>query len=151
MIKIAVINGPNLGRLGRREPKIYGYESWADFEVRLRKRFSGVEIETFQSNHEGAIIDHLETLDESGVKGICINPGALTHQSYALRDALSALSMPVIEVHLSNIYAREPFRAHSLTAPVAQGQISGLGLFGYELAVEALLRILDQWTGGTDS
>lgn len=139
MASIAIVNGPNLGRLGRREPAIYGTASWAEFETWLRGQWPAVTLEVFQSNHEGAIIDYLEDAADRGVDGIVINPGALTHQSYALRDCLAGLGLPVVEVHLSNIYAREEFRAHSLTVPVVRGQISGLGLAGYHLAVLALL------------
>ncbi len=136
---VAVVNGPNLGRLERREPEIYGGESWEAIWRRLTKVFAELELEYYQSNHEGAILDFVETLEDRGCKGLVINPGALTHQSYALRDCLKVLSIPVIEVHLSNVYAREAFRATSLTAPVATGQISGLGPLGYELAIRAIL------------
>lgn len=139
MTRLAIVNGPNLGRLGRRQPEIYGRMSWDEFEAHLRRQFSGVEFEIFQSNHEGEILDFIERAADNGVAGLVINPGALTHQSYALRDCLAALSIPVLEVHLSNIYAREAFRAHSLTAPVVKGQISGLGLLGYKVAVMALI------------
>lgn len=136
---IGVINGPNLGRLGRRQPDIYGRTSLSDIEASLRGAFPDVEFRFFQSNHEGLIIDTLEGWSDQGVRRIVINPGALTHQSYALRDAIEGLDLMVVEVHLSNIYRREPFRAHSLIAPVAVGQISGLGVMGYHLAVRYLL------------
>lgn len=143
MRSIAVVNGPNLGRLGRRQPAVYGSRTWAEIEAALVAQFPGLGLVTFQSNHEGALIDFIEGLEDQGVSGLVINPGALTHQSYALRDCLAALSIPVIEVHISNIYAREAFRAHSLTAPVVRGQISGLGLDGYRLAILALTDLAD--------
>ncbi|PSR33328.1 MAG: type II 3-dehydroquinate dehydratase [Sulfobacillus benefaciens] len=135
MLNLHIVNGPNLGRLGRRQPEIYGTVSWGDVMDNLRKDFLNCRLEDFQSNHEGALIDYLETLADRGADGLVINPGALTHQSYALRDAVAALTLPVIEVHLSNIYARESFRSHSVIAPVAVGQISGLGIDGYRLAL----------------
>lgn len=141
-MKIAIVNGPNLGRLGRREPSVYGTTSWGDFQERLDGEFGDIGLFYFQSNHEGAAIDFLESLEEDGVNGLVINAGAWTHQSYALRDALSALAIPVVEVHISNIYKRERFRATSLLAPVVQGQISGLGLKGYALAIEFLRDVL---------
>ena len=135
MLNLHIVNGPNLGRLGRRQPEIYGTVSWGDVMDNLRKDFLNCRLEDFQSNHEGALIDYLETLADRGADGLVINPGALTHQSYALRDAVAALTLPVVEVHLSNIYARESFRSHSVIAPVAAGQISGLGIDGYRLAL----------------
>jgi 3-dehydroquinate dehydratase-2 len=135
MLNLHIVNGPNLGRLGRRQPEIYGTVSWDDVMDNLRKDFLNCRLEDFQSNHEGALIDYLETLADRGADGLVINPGALTHQSYALRDAVAALTLPVVEVHLSNIYARESFRSHSVIAPVAAGQISGLGIDGYRLAL----------------
>ncbi|CAB1128920.1 3-dehydroquinate dehydratase, type II [Candidatus Hydrogenisulfobacillus filiaventi] len=139
---LAVVNGPNLGRLGRREPGIYGTESWEAIQARLERwwRPRGVALEFFQSNHEGRLVDYLEAAADRGCGGVALNPGALTHQSYVLADCLRALPMPVVEVHLSNIFAREDFRARSLTAPAAWGQVSGLGWLGYHLALEALWR-----------
>ncbi|MCY0881535.1 MAG: 3-dehydroquinate dehydratase [Firmicutes bacterium] len=137
---IVIVNGPNLGILGRRQPHIYGGHSWAEIFQELQQRVSPQHLSDFQSNHEGAAIDFLESLDPTQVQGLVINPGAWTHQSYALRDALAALDFPVVEVHLSNIYARENFRAQSVTAPVVCGQISGLGAAGYALAVEFLMQ-----------
>lgn len=134
-MKIAIVNGPNLGILGRRQPQIYGNRTWADVFSDLQQQFPGCELTDFQSNHEGAVIDFIEALAEDGTHGLVINPGAWTHQSYALRDAMAALLMPVVEVHISNIYDREDFRSRSLTAPAATGQISGLGVDGYRLAV----------------
>ena len=138
-MKILVINGPNLNLLGRREPTFYGVKTAGDIEeqVRQKARDLGVEIEFFQSNQEGAIIDYLQgaTLDASG---IIINAGALTHYGLSLRDALVDSRLPVVEVHLSNIYAREEFRSHSVIAPIAVGQIAGLGWQCYLLALEYL-------------
>lgn len=140
MKKIVVVNGPNLNRLGVREPGIYGMQTLADLEHRMQELGSGhgVEIDCFQSNHEGAIIDLIHEADTL-YEGIILNPGAFTHYSYAIRDAIASISIPVIEVHISNVHAREEFRHHSVTAPVTKGQIVGLGLYGYELAFFALI------------
>ncbi|MBX5466522.1 MAG: 3-dehydroquinate dehydratase [Firmicutes bacterium] len=146
-LRLAVVNGPNLGRLGRREPAVYGQTTWPEIWAELCAAFPDIELEAFQSNHEGALIDYLEGLADRGVAGVVINPGALTHQSYALRDALAALGLPVVEVHLTNVYAREAFRARSLVAPVVWGQISGFGPLGYRLAISALAARL----GGGDT
>lgn len=137
-MKVAIVNGPNLGILGRRQSQIYGNRSWEEIFQALQERFPGCDLIQFQSNHEGAVIDYLESLEKQGVHGLIINPGAWTHQSYAIRDALAALSIPIIEVHLSNIYAREAFRAQSLTAPVATAQLSGFGADSYRLALAYL-------------
>lgn len=136
---IGIMNGPNLGRLGQRVPEVYGTETLNDLEDCLKAAFPETRLEFFQSNHEGALIDCLETWHDDGIRDVVLNAGALTHQSYALRDAVEGLELRVVEVHISNVYRREPFRAHSLLAPVAVGQISGLGLRGYELAVRFLL------------
>ena len=138
---IAVVNGPNLGRLGKREPEVYGSQGWSAIWSELVLDFPEVDLEYYQSNHEGQLIDFIETLADHGKTGLVLNAGALTHQSYALRDCLKALTIPVVEVHLSNIYAREAFRSHSLIAPVVLGQISGLGPIGYRLAISALIGI----------
>lgn len=138
MKKILVVNGPNLNLLGSREPEIYGRVSWDSFFQKLRKDFPGVEIVCFQSNSEGAIIDCLQSGGEEA-DGIVINPGAYTHYSIAIADALAAVSTPAIEVHISNIFAREARRHESVTASSCKGMIAGLGLEGYRLAVEALL------------
>lgn len=141
-MKVAVVNGPNLDILGKREPGIYGTKTLSDVESWLREKAQGlgVELQFFQSNWEGAIIDYVHGL-EGTVQGLIINPAAFSHYSVAIRDALAALSIPIIEVHLSNIYAREGFRHHSITSEVATGQISGLGYRGYLLALEGLLAL----------
>jgi 3-dehydroquinate dehydratase-2 len=137
---VLVLHGPNLNMLGTREPDIYGHTTLSDIDAALVVRASelGIEVETFQSNYEGALIDTLQANAQRS-SGLIINPGALTHYSYALRDAIAAARLPTIEVHLSNVYAREPFRHHSIIAPVATGQISGLGWRGYVLALEWLV------------
>ena len=137
-MKCAIVNGPNLGTLGRRQPHIYGNRNWEEIFDALQERFKDSTLVYFQSNHEGAVIDYIEDLSEQGVEGLVINPGAWTHQSYAIRDALAALSIPIIEVHISNIYAREGFRAHSVIAPVVTAQVSGFGVDGYRLALAYL-------------
>lgn len=133
MKTIAVINGVNLDRLGRREPEIYGSQTLADLQKLLEEHAKklGVELVHFQSNHEGEIVDKIYELSDSGVKFGIINPGAFTHTSVALRDCICGSGMKFVEVHISNIYTREDFRHNSLTAPVCLGQISGLGFGGY--------------------
>ena len=139
-MKILVLHGPNLNLLGEREPEIYGRTTLAEIDARLRELGAkrDVSVESFQSNHEGALLDRIQAARRTH-QAIIINPGGLTHTSVALRDALVASELPVIEVHLSNIHAREDFRQRSLVAGIALGQISGLGAKGYELALEALL------------
>jgi 3-dehydroquinate dehydratase-2 len=143
---IVLINGPNLNLLGTREPELYGQTTLADVEATLRAVSAAasppVEIESFQSNHEGALVDRIQEC-RGRAAGIIINPGALTHYSIALRDALAACGVPTVEVHLTNIHAREAFRHHSVIAPVAAGQIAGLGADGYVLALHHLLARLD--------
>jgi len=139
-MKLLCILGPNLNLLGEREKDIYGTLDFEGLKALIRKEAEkkGVEIEIFQSNHEGAIIDCLH--EKRGiVDGIIINPGAYTHYSIAIRDALKAVHIPTIEVHLSNIYAREEFRHHSVVAPVCWGQITGLGAYGFILALQAFI------------
>ncbi|SFS54665.1 type II 3-dehydroquinate dehydratase [Marininema halotolerans] len=145
MPNILVIHGPNLNRLGKREPDVYGSGTLAELNERLNHvgMELGVHVETFQSNHEGKLIDCIHDAEET-VDALVINPGALTHYSYALRDALASVNLPAIEVHISNIHRRESFRHHSVTAPVTRGQIVGLGFYGYELAIRALLEILQE-------
>lgn len=140
MVRILVLNGPNLNLLGTRETAHYGTDSLADIERRLSELASelGVQVTCHQSNHEGQLIDWVQGARQDGVQGIILNPGAYTHTSVALRDALAAVNLPAIEVHLSNIYAREEFRHHSWIAPVVTGQISGLGSQGYLLALRGL-------------
>jgi 3-dehydroquinate dehydratase-2 len=136
---VAVVNGPNLNTLGTREPGIYGETTWEEVREGLAKRAveADLELEFFQSNHEGAIIDYLQGLG-GRAKGLIINPGALTHYSYALRDALASLELIKIEVHITNIYRREEWRSHSLVSPVVDGVITGLGTDGYGLALHAV-------------
>ena len=138
-MSILVINGPNLNMLGQREPEIYGSTTLPEIEqsVQTRATEMGVAVEFFQSNAEGEILDHIQQRGP-GSDGIILNGGALTHTSIALRDALATLGVPIVEVHISNIYAREEFRRTSLTAPVSSGIISGLGPQGYLLALEYL-------------
>ncbi len=137
---ILVIHGPNLNMLGRREPQIYGAMTLTAINDVLQQRgaAAGVEVRCLQSNHEGELVDAIQTYGWDAA-GIIINPGALTHYGLSLRDALAMLSAPIIEVHLSNVYQREAFRHTSVIAPIARGQITGLGWRGYLLALEWLL------------
>ena len=136
-MKVIIINGPNLNLLGVREPGIYGRESMETFLLRLRKRYAGMEIDYYQSNVEGELIDKLQ---ETGFSydGIILNAGAYTHTSIALLDCIRSLRTPVIEVHISNVNDREEFRRHSMIAPACKGTIQGFGLDSYRLAIEAL-------------
>lgn len=141
MKKIAILNGPNLDRLGKREPEIYGHATLADLERELRQEFDAMaELEFFQSNHEGALIDRIAKLAEARFDGLVINGAAFTHTSVALRDAVAGAALRTVEVHISNIYKREEFRHKSLTAAVCTAVISGLGLEGYHAAVRFLLK-----------
>jgi 3-dehydroquinate dehydratase-2 len=139
--KILVISGPNLNLLGTREPLLYGKQTLEDIYVLLREKFSNVQFVFVQSNSEGEIIDQLHTTLNGEYKGVVLNGGAFTHYSYAIRDAIAAIKTPVVEVHLSNIHAREEFRHTSVTAPVCVGQISGFGALSYVLGVRALLEV----------
>ncbi|MEK0081590.1 type II 3-dehydroquinate dehydratase [Benzoatithermus flavus] len=140
---VFVLNGPNLNLLGKREPHIYGAETLADIEVACRRHAAGLglALDFRQSNHEGVLIDWIhEAREKAG--GIVVNPGAYTHTSIAIHDALKAFSGPIVEVHLSNIHQREPFRHTSYVSLVAKGVIAGLGSHGYVLALEAMARLL---------
>ncbi len=139
--RILVVHGPNLNLLGTREPEHYGRVTLADINIGLARMAegAGVELEAFQSNHEGALIERLHAARDQDVRAIIINPAAYTHTSVALRDAIAAVAIPFIEVHLSNVHAREAFRHHSYFSDLAVGVISGLGHEGYLLALEYLL------------
>ena len=141
MKKIAILNGPNLDRLVKREPELFGRATLADLEAALRAEFGGqAQLEFFQSNHEGALIDRIAALADAKIDGLVLNGGALTHTSVALRDALLGSHLPAVEVHISNLYRREEFRHTSLTAPACLAVISGLGLEGYHAAIRFLLK-----------
>ena len=139
MKKIMIINGPNLNLLGSRETGIYGERNFESYLMELRSRYADVEIGYYQSNVEGEIINALQSA--TAYDGIVLNAGGYTHTSVSIRDAIAAIAAPVVEVHISNIYAREEFRHHSLLSPVCRGVIAGLGLDGYRLALEALLNV----------
>ena len=140
---VLVLNGPNLNMLGKRQPEIYGRETLADVEKACRAEADrlGIKVEFAQSNHEGALVDRIQAAREANA-GIVINAGAYTHTSIAIHDALAAVELPVIEVHLSNIFRREPFRHHSYVSGVAKGVICGFGAHGYVLALEAVAHLL---------
>lgn len=146
MTRILVLHGPNLNLLGTREPGIYGADTLDTINARLTWRASeaGLSLDTFQSNHEGALVDRVQAARQDGTRFILINPGAFTHTSVALRDALLAVDVPFVEIHLSNVHAREDFRRHSYFSDVAVGVICGLGAQGYELALEFALKRLGQ-------
>lgn len=137
-MKILIINGPNLNLLGRREPDIYGHKTFEAYFSELQRRFPGATLEYFQSNHEGLLIDKLHEVGFS-IQGVVLNAGALTHTSIALADAVAAIAVPVVEVHISNVHNREVFRHHSYLSAKCIGSIVGLGLYGYQLAVDYLL------------
>ncbi len=142
-MKLLIVNGPNLNLLGNREPSFYGNNTYKDLIANLTiyAAKQGILIDCFQSNHEGELIDCLHNAI-GNYDGIIMNPGAYTHYSYALRDAIQGISLPVVEVHISNIYKRESFRHVSVTAPACVGQISGLGTQGYFLAIDYFIRSL---------
>jgi len=151
MSRILLINGPNLNLLGRREPGWYGDVTLSAIEARLAARAAerGAALECFQSNAEHELVDRVQALATAPVDYAIVNPGAFTHTSIALRDALLAVAVPFIEVHLSNVHAREPFRQHSYFADIAAGSIVGLGAQGYELALQAALDRLESQSRGT--
>ena len=140
-MKIIVINGPNLDMLGKREPTVYGNNTLEDLENYIRNEFKEkIDVEFFQSNYEGAIIDMLHRANDE-FDGVVINPGAFTHYSYAIHDAIKSIKTKVVEVHISNVHRREEFRQKSVTAAACIGQISGLGFYGYILGINAILNI----------
>ena len=147
-MQILVLNGPSLNLLGQREPEVYGTQSLGDIEASLKRAFQkgGVSLDFFQTNHEGTLVDQLHRAQRK-CQAVVINPGGYAHTSIAVRDAIAAIEIPVIEVHLSNISAREPFRHHTITGGACEGVISGLGALGYHLAIEAVLHII----GKTDT
>ena len=150
MRHLLLLNGPNLNLLGHREPAVYGEVTLAAIEERLKSQAAArqAELESFQSNAEHELVERVQELAGKPVDFLILNPGAFTHTSIALRDALLAVSIPFIEVHLSNVHAREPFRRHSYFSDIAAGSIVGLGAQGYELALTAALDRLDRPSGG---
>ena len=138
-MKILILNGPNLNLLGKRESAIYGHLSFEDFLIELKKLYNSVQIDYFQSNAESMLIDQIQQADEN-YQGIIINAGAYTHTSIAIADAISAVYIPVVEVHISSIFAREPYRRKSYLSKVCKGSICGFGLEGYRLALESFIK-----------
>ncbi len=138
-MRILILNGPNLGLLGQRETEKYGTASLRDIQQRLKRKFARAKFTFVQSNIEGELVDSLNKAMGKKYDGVVINPGAYGHYSYAIRDAVAALTVPVVEVHLTNVHAREEFRRHSVIAPVCNGVVAGLGPLSYELAVRFLL------------
>lgn len=143
--RVLVLHGPNLNMLGTREPEIYGHLTLADIDARLKVQALalGVALDCFQSNHEGELVTRIQNARAENTDFILINPAAYTHTSVAIRDALAAVSIPFVEVHLSNVHAREAFRHHSYLSDIATGVICGLGAYGYEAALEFALRRLE--------
>jgi 3-dehydroquinate dehydratase-2 len=139
MKKTLIVNGPNLNLLGRREPGIYGSSSFDDYLEELRRRYADVQIDYYQSNHEGALVDHIQEAGFGAYDGIVLNAGAYTHTSVALHDCIRAINCPVIEVHISNVHQREEFRHHSFLSAACRGVICGFGLDSYRLAIEAII------------
>jgi len=146
-MKIIILNGPNLNLLGTREKSIYGSRSFEDYFDELKEAFPGLELTYFQSNTEGVLIDKLHEVGFSDYKGIIFNAAAYTHTSVALSDAIKAIETPVVEVHISNVYAREAFRHKSMIAPFCQGSISGFGLESYRLALQYFERMKPKQIG----
>jgi 3-dehydroquinate dehydratase-2 len=140
MKRILILNGPNLDRLGKREPGLYGARTLADLEALVRTAAAklGAEVSFLQSNHEGALIDAIHKAGDDSLDGVIFNPGGYTHTSIALRDAISSVTVPVVEVHISNVHARESFRHHSYTAPVSRAVVAGMGFEGYLAALRFL-------------
>ena len=139
-MKILVINGPNLNLLGKRQPEIYGSQSFTQYFESLQLDFFNQELVYFQSNHEGELIDFIQK-EGFDAQGLVINAGGFTHTSIALADAISAVSIPTVEVHISNVFARESFRHHSYLSPVSNGIVSGLGLYGYKAAIQYFIQL----------
>lgn len=140
-MRIKIINGPNLNMLGKRQPELYGSLSFEAYFAGLQAMFGGHELSYFQSNHEGAIIDAIQEMMAGAYDGLVINPAAYTHTSIAIADALAMLTIPVVEVHISNIYEREAFRQHSFVRAIAAETIVGKGLDGYKMAIDFLLAL----------
>ncbi|MGC3995819.1 MAG: type II 3-dehydroquinate dehydratase [Propionicimonas sp.] len=143
---VLVINGPNLNTLGTREPEIYGFTTLAEIEAGLiaQGAGSGLAVDTFQSNHEGEIIDRLHAARDDGTRFVIINPGAFTHTSVAIRDAFAAVALPFCEVHISNVHARESFRQHSYLSDIAVGVMTGFGTYGYTMAMDFVIHTLQE-------
>lgn len=141
---LLLLNGPNLNLLGRREPEVYGVSTLADIEHSAKKQaaVAGATLECFQTNHEGALIDRIHLAKSEGIDAIVINPGAFTHTSVALRDALAGVAIPFVEIHISNVHRRETFRHHSFLSDIAVGIICGLGVDGYRVAIDFSLKNL---------
>lgn len=153
MSQVLVLNGPNLNLLGTREPARYGEAALATVEANLREQGErlGVAVDCFQSNSEAALIDRVHAAATDGTAALIVNPAAFTHSSIALRDALLAVALPFVEVHVSNVHRREPFRHHSYFSDIAEGTITGLGVLGYRYALDALVERLGQPAGATSA